>query len=95
MTLVLHSHPLSSYCWKVLIALYESGASDRILMSGDHGQEVLGEILIAVFVEHVGGQAGGLAARPAADACHIPWRHRWQIAKRSRHCWAIIPTRSR
>lgn len=25
MTLVLHSHPLSSYCWKVLIALYESG----------------------------------------------------------------------
>ncbi len=26
MSLVLHSHPLSSYCWKVLIALYESGA---------------------------------------------------------------------
>ncbi len=26
MALVLHSHPLSSYCWKVLIALYESGA---------------------------------------------------------------------
>ncbi len=26
MTIVLHSHPLSSYCWKVLIALYENGA---------------------------------------------------------------------
>ena len=23
MTLILHAHPLSSYCWKVLIALYE------------------------------------------------------------------------
>ncbi len=26
MTLRLHYHPLSSYCWKVLIALYEAGA---------------------------------------------------------------------
>ena len=26
MTLVLHAHPLSSYCWKVLIGLYELGA---------------------------------------------------------------------
>ena len=26
MTLVLHTHPLSSYCWKVQIALYENGA---------------------------------------------------------------------
>ncbi len=25
MTLILHSHPLASYCWKVLIALYEKG----------------------------------------------------------------------
>ena len=25
MTLVFHGHPLSSYCWKVLIALYENG----------------------------------------------------------------------
>lgn len=25
MALVLHSHPLSSYCWKALIALYENG----------------------------------------------------------------------
>ena len=23
MTLILHAHPLSSYCWKALIALYE------------------------------------------------------------------------
>src|SRR5262245_32978006 len=27
MTLELHMHPLSSYCWKVLIALYELGAT--------------------------------------------------------------------
>jgi glutathione S-transferase len=27
MTLKLHSHPLSSYCWKVLIALHENGAA--------------------------------------------------------------------
>lgn len=26
MTLALYAHPFSSYCWKVLIALYESGA---------------------------------------------------------------------
>jgi glutathione S-transferase len=26
MTLTLHYHPLSSYCWKALIALYENGA---------------------------------------------------------------------
>jgi len=26
MALILHSHPLSSFCWKVLIALYENGA---------------------------------------------------------------------
>ncbi len=26
MSLTLHYHPLSSYCWKILIALYESGA---------------------------------------------------------------------
>ena len=25
MALVLHAHPLSSYCWKVLVALYEKG----------------------------------------------------------------------
>lgn len=25
MSLILHSHPLASYCWKVLIALYEKG----------------------------------------------------------------------
>jgi glutathione S-transferase len=25
MALVLHAHPLASYCWKVLIALYENG----------------------------------------------------------------------
>lgn len=27
MSLVLHYHPLSSYCWKVLIALYEKGVA--------------------------------------------------------------------
>jgi len=33
MTLILHSHPLASYCWKVLIALYEQGiAFDRAMM---------------------------------------------------------------
>lgn len=28
-TLILHMHPLPSYCWKVLIALYESGTPFR------------------------------------------------------------------
>ncbi len=27
MTLVLHMHPLSSFCWKALIALYENGTA--------------------------------------------------------------------
>jgi glutathione S-transferase len=32
LTLKPHSHPLSSYCWKVLIALYENGAPFEALM---------------------------------------------------------------
>ena len=32
MTLTLHAHPLSSYCWKVLIALYENGAEFEFAM---------------------------------------------------------------
>ncbi len=37
MSLVLHSHPLSSYCWKVLIALYENGTpfEARMVNLGD------------------------------------------------------------
>jgi glutathione S-transferase len=36
MTLILHAHPLSSYCWKALIALYENG-SDFELRLVDFG----------------------------------------------------------
>ena len=32
MTLVLHAHPLASYCWKVLIALYEKGTNFEFSM---------------------------------------------------------------
>lgn len=37
MALTLYSHPLSSYCWKVLIALYENGApfEAKIVNLGD------------------------------------------------------------
>ena len=37
MTLTLYSHPLSSYCWKVLIALYENGTpfDARMVNLGD------------------------------------------------------------
>lgn len=37
MTLVLHYHPLSSYCWKVLIPLYENATpfEPRLLNLGD------------------------------------------------------------
>ncbi len=37
MSLTLHYHPLSSYCWKVLIALYENGApfEPRLVNLGD------------------------------------------------------------
>lgn len=37
MALTLHYHPLSSYCWKVLIALYESGTpfDARVVNLGD------------------------------------------------------------
>ncbi len=37
MALTLHSHPLSSFCWKVLIALYENGApfEARLVNLGD------------------------------------------------------------
>ena len=32
MSLILHAHPLSSYCWKVLLALYEKGAEFEFRM---------------------------------------------------------------
>ena len=32
MTLTLHAHPLSSYCWKALIALYETGAEFELAL---------------------------------------------------------------
>ena len=32
MTLILHAHPLASYCWKVLIALYEKGTDFEFSM---------------------------------------------------------------
>ena len=32
MTLILHAHPLSSYCWKVLVALYEKGTDFEFQM---------------------------------------------------------------
>ncbi|HEV2816077.1 MAG TPA: glutathione S-transferase family protein [Allosphingosinicella sp.] len=37
MSLVFHGHPLSSYCWKVLIALYENGMpfEQRLVDLGD------------------------------------------------------------
>jgi glutathione S-transferase len=37
MSLILHSHPLSAFCWKVLIALYENGAAfeERLVDLGD------------------------------------------------------------
>lgn len=38
MTLVLHAHPLSSYCWKALIALYEKGVAFELSLV-DFGDE--------------------------------------------------------
>ena len=37
MTLILHQHPLSSFCWKAKIALYEIGAAfeARLVDFGD------------------------------------------------------------
>ena len=35
MSLTLYAHPLSSYCWKVLIALYENGTPFRYRMVDD------------------------------------------------------------
>lgn len=37
MTLIFHGHPLSSYCWKVLIALYENDTpfEQRLVNPGD------------------------------------------------------------
>lgn len=41
MSLVLHLHPLSSYCWKVLIGLYELGApfEPRMVNLGDPAEQ--------------------------------------------------------
>src|SRR4051812_22875783 len=47
MALVLHSHPLSAYCWKVLIALYENGAPFelRLVNLGDPAAKAAFEAL--------------------------------------------------
>lgn len=47
MALVLHSHPLSSYCWKVLIALYEKGLQfePRMVNLGDPAEKAAFEAL--------------------------------------------------
>jgi glutathione S-transferase len=37
MSLVFHGHPLSSYCWKVLIALYENGTPFEQRLLADLG----------------------------------------------------------
>ena len=29
-TLTLHMHPLASYCWKVLVALYEAVTAEKV-----------------------------------------------------------------
>ena len=48
MSLVLHAHPLSSYCWKALIAFYEKGIPFEV-----HQLE-LGDPAGAVFAEQAG-----------------------------------------
>jgi glutathione S-transferase len=40
MTLRLHLHPLSSYCWKALIAFYEAGVPFEPVMLGNLGDPV-------------------------------------------------------
>lgn len=35
--MILYYHPLSSYCWKAMIALYESGIPFERRMLGDEG----------------------------------------------------------
>jgi glutathione S-transferase len=48
MTLILHAHPLSSYCWKALIALYENGAPFR-LNQIDFGDEASAAAFVALW----------------------------------------------
>jgi glutathione S-transferase len=47
MALTLHYHPLSSYCWKVLIALYEKGLpfEAQVVDLGDAGERAAFEAL--------------------------------------------------
>ncbi|GIL40758.1 glutathione S-transferase family protein [Roseiterribacter gracilis] len=47
MALVLHSHPVSAYCWKVLIALYENGTPFdlRLVNLGDPSAKAAFEAL--------------------------------------------------
>jgi glutathione S-transferase len=45
MTLTLHEHPFASYCWKVLIALYERDVPfDRHQVDGEAGRARLAEL---------------------------------------------------
>lgn len=48
MTLTLHAHPLSAYCWKVLIALYENGTGFDFAMV-DLGDEANVAAFVALW----------------------------------------------
>src|SRR5829696_9650805 len=48
MTLILHAHPLSSYCWKALIALYENDTPFE-LREIDFGSEASADAFRALW----------------------------------------------
>ena len=68
MTLTLHYHPLSSYCWKALIALYENGAPfEPVLLNlGDPAERA------AHLARWPMGKMPVLTTRRAARPCRKP-----------------------
>ena len=76
MSLTLHAHPLSSYCWKVLIALYENETEfafhqlelgDESAVAGYRGRNDSARAFITlIFVATRGGLTDAVELRTAA-----------------------------
>jgi glutathione S-transferase len=81
MSLTLHYHPLASYCWKALIALYETGvAFDKQLVDLANAEQRAALAKIAPFVKFPVLEDGGRVVTEASMiieyvALHVPGKN--------------------
>ncbi len=82
MAIVLNSHPLSSYCWKVLIALYENGAPFdlRMVNLGDPGERAAYSKLWPTAKIPLMEDDGEVIPETSIQIEHLDTHHRGRVA---------------